>query len=255
MRPSGLLTLLTDFGTRDPFVGVMKGVVLARFPGARMIDLAHELPPQDVAAGAFWLARAFPWFPPGTVHVAVVDPGVGTSRAALVACAEGHTFVGPDNGLLAEAASADPDATYFRVDLDSLGLTPQGSTFHGRDVFAPLGALLASGALSPEEVGPPAMTMVESPVPRPLAFAGGTVGVVVVVDHFGNLLTNLAACPAREVLVAGRPARVVTTYGEGEPGEPIALVNAWGFWEIAVHGGNAARSLGASGGAVVTVRA
>jgi hypothetical protein len=247
MTTHGLVTLLTDFGLSDPFVGVLHGVLATRAPGVRVIDLAHGIPPQDVAAGAFWLARSLPYFPWGTVHVAVVDPGVGTSRAAAVVEANGHVLVGPDNGLLAEAAALAPGARSFAVDLEKLSLAPRGSTFHARDVFAPVAAELATGRLAPQDVGPP-LVLAPSPVPR----SDGRTGVVVVVDRYGNLLTNVpASASASRVLVAGRGLRIVGAYAEASPGEAVGLVNAWGFFELAVRDGDAARTLGLGPRAVV----
>lgn len=246
------ITLLTDFGLADPFVGVMKGVIAALAPGARTIDLTHQIPPQDVAAGAFWLAHSVPYFPRGTVHLAVVDPGVGTARRALAAWGRGHFFVAPDNGLLDRIVPSlesihvlDADALGEMLRQALPGARPRSTTFHGRDVFAPAAALLGRGetlaALGPALSGEPPVTLGAQP-PR-----------VEVVDRFGNLITNVpwppdgvgpGEAPAL-VRVRGRVARWVETYGEAEPGECVALLGSVGTVEIAVRDGSAAHELGA----------
>ncbi|MCA8954230.1 MAG: SAM-dependent chlorinase/fluorinase, partial [Planctomycetes bacterium] len=142
-RPAGVVTLLTDFGLRDPYVGVMKGAVLRSNPKAVLVDLGHELPPQDVASGAFALAAAVGRFPSGTVHVAVVDPGVGTARRLLAVAAHEAFWLAPDNGLLSDVLAADPGAEARAVDCERLGLVAESRTFHGRDLFAPIAGWLA----------------------------------------------------------------------------------------------------------------
>lgn len=245
---SGVVTLLTDFGTRDPFVGLMKGVLAALAPAARPIDLTHELPPQDVAAGAFWLRQSVPYFPRGTVHLAVVDPGVGTNRRAVAFEARGQLFVGPDNGLFTDVL---PEASAVHV-LDPARLRevlraalpdarPTSATFHGRDVFSPAAALLARGepltALGPElpEGRDGLQTLGERP-PR-----------VEVIDRFGNLITNVPwraeDGPAR-VSIRGRTLAWVRTYGEAPFGACVALLGSFGTVEIAVREGSAAETLG-----------
>ena len=187
------MTLLTDFGLSDPFVGVMKGVVLSRARGSALVDLTHDIEPGRIADAAFWLAQAYPWFPAGTVHLAVVDPGVGTSREALVVRAAGHLFVGPDNGLFEVVLRRVKSFECRRMDLGRLGLVPQSSTFHGRDVFAPVAGLLASRRLDFEGIGPRHEPLATQRVPEPRAVAGGFEGEVLVVDRFGNLITNVEA--------------------------------------------------------------
>jgi len=246
MRPC--VTLLTDFGTRDGFVGAMKGVLASRSPSVSIHDISHEIEPGDVRAGAYALATAAPWFPEGTVHVAVVDPGVGTARAALVLAHGGQFFVGPDNGLLSLAAP-EPDET-VRLDRPELFLQPVSATFHGRDVFAPIAARLANGA-SPGELGSAVDDMVRLVVPPVAHVAGRVVGQVAHVDRFGNLMTNIPATELGDrshqcTVRIGRAAirGVARTYGDGAPNELVAVINGGRYLEIAVCGRSAATVLG-----------
>jgi S-adenosylmethionine hydrolase len=247
---SGVVTLLTDFGLTDPFVGLVKVAILGRCPGARIVDLCHLLPPFSPAAGAFWLERASRSCPPGTVHVAVVDPGVGTGRRLLAGIAAGQAFLGPDNGLL--GAILTPDDPVRVIDparYGAFGLGPPSATFHGRDVLGPLAGELAAGRLALADLGPPAGTWVPSPVPRPVERAGRWEGAVILVDHYGNAFTNLpsellAGRPAAALSVAGRRVPVVGTYGEAVPGTAVAVANSFGVLEIAIVTGDAGRELG-----------
>lgn len=255
LAPSGIVTLLTDFGTRDPFAGVMKGVVLARCPRAAIVDLTHEIEPQAIGAGAFWIGQAYRYFPPGSVHVAVVDPGVGSERRALVVRADEQLFVGPDNGILEVVLRRAGAFEARAIALESLGLKQPSRTFHGRDVFAPVAGSLAAGALAFEDVGP-----VVEPVATqwvPVASVGGrsALGEVVVIDRFGNLVTNLEALalPRALVTVAGRALPVVGTYADVEPGALAALIGSFGQLEIAERDGSAARTLSAQRGMPVRV--
>lgn len=256
-RPAPLVTLLTDFGLTDPFVGVMKGALLRRLPHARVVDLCHGIAPQSVREGAYWLDRCPPWFPPGTVHVAVVDPGVGSARQVLAARLFGQIFVAPDNGLLSERLLAAPDAEVRAVDVERLGLRPASATFHGRDVFAPLAALLARGARRLTELGP-ACVPVASALPRPRAAGATLEGEIVTVDRFGNLISNvdrtaLGERAPRGVRLAGRDLPVVRTYADAAPGALVALVNAFECIEVAERDGNAAERLALGPGAQLTV--
>ncbi|MFZ9708801.1 MAG: SAM hydrolase/SAM-dependent halogenase family protein [Steroidobacteraceae bacterium] len=261
-RASGVITLTSDFGLRDPFVGVMKGRILARHPGAHIVDLTHDIVAHWPAEAGFWLARSFDYFPSGSVHVAVVDPGVGTARDILVVEARGHVFLAPDNGLLAPVLTRDPQAIARRIDsapLVSLGIARPSATFHGRDIFAPLAAELARGAIQAATLGPVTAQIVPSWVDEPQRSMDRVSGMVITVDHFGNLLTNIDRSFLEGIVdplvVAGHlsvPLR--RTYGDVRPGEPIALVNSFDVVEIAVAEGRAAEVLGLSRGAPVTVR-
>ncbi len=259
---SGVITITTDFGHQGPFVGVMKGCMLARFPGARIIDLTHEIVVHWPAEAGFWLARAFGYFPAGTVHVAVVDPGVGTSRSILAVRAGGHFFLAPDNGLLAPVVSRGSDALIVRLgiaELSRIGVHHPSATFHGRDIFAPVAAEIAAGRCQPETLGERVSTLVPSWVDEPTVEPRSVSGVVISIDHFGNLITNIDTALIERfrlpLVHAGNHAfPLLRTYGEARPGEYLALVNSFGVVEIARAENNAAEGLGLSRGAPVVVR-
>ncbi len=266
-KASGVITLTTDFGLEDPFVGVMKGRILSRFAAARIVDLTHGVPAQRPREAGFWLARCFEYFPAGTVHVAVVDPGVGTERAIVCTVAAGHALLAPDNGLLAPICARHPDAETVELAparLAALGIDRVSATFHGRDIFAPLAAELASGRMAPEGLGDGRLgpNVVSGAPERFMADPGAgrcvLAGSVVTVDHFGNLITDiegkeLPAPEHLEVRIAGHTLRLRRTYGQGQPGELLALVNSFDVLEIAEREGSAAGTLGVGRGAPVTV--
>ena len=258
--PDPIITLTTDFGRRAPYVAAVKGVVASLCPTARVSDLSHDIPPHDVAHGSFFLAGAVPYWPAGSIHVAVVDPGVGSARAALYACAGGRHFLAPDNGVLTGVLDALGGPTAVRrVENRGWFRDAVSPTFHGRDVFAPVAARLAAGAPA-DDLGPP-VDFVRLPVP-PTAVAPGQVGgAVAFVDDFGNLLTNVRAgelaglCGAIAVRVGGvEIVGVRRTYADAEPGELFALVSSFDTLEIAVAHGSAARRLGVGVGAAVVAR-
>jgi S-adenosyl-L-methionine hydrolase (adenosine-forming) len=263
-QPCGVITLTTDFGHKGPFVAVMKGVMLGRFPEARIVDLTHETDVHFPAEAGFWLSRSYRYFPAGTVHVAVVDPGVGTQRDIVVLACDGHAFVAPDNGLLAPIADR-PGAAAYRLALDRVpGLDPSrvSATFHGRDIFAPIGAELAAGRIAPSGLGPRAEAVVPSWIEEPRVAGGSVHGVVVAVDHFGNLITNidrshLAELPSGDVVVqaAGREFTLRRTYGDVRPGDYLALINSFEVLELARAERSAAESLGLGRGAPVVATA
>jgi len=261
-EPSGVITITTDFGHQGPFVGVIKGCILARFPQARIVDLTHEIVVHWPAEAGFWLARAFGYFPAGTVHVAVVDPGVGTSRNILAVCAGGHYFVAPDNGLLAPVVSRAGDALMVRLgagELTRLGLPRPSATFHGRDIFAPVGAELAGGRWRLADLGQRVSTLVPSWVDDPAIEARSITGLVITIDHFGNLITNIDAALIERfrlplVHAGNHSFPLLRTYGDVRPGEYLALVNSFGVLEIARAEESAAEGLGLSRGAPVVVR-
>lgn len=258
--PSGIVTLTTDFGHRGPFVGVLKGAILRRFPVAQIVDLTHEIRVHCPAEAGFWIERSYRYFPPGTVHLAVVDPGVGTEREVLLAVGDGHAFLAPDNGLLGDVIASVRGAVY-RVDrarLKSLGIERLSATFHGRDLFAPLAAELAANRVAPSSLGAPAESYVRSPVEPPVRRAGAVHGTVVAVDRFGNLITNVRAAdlaPFRqpEVRAAGHRIRFGRTYGEAAIGELLALIDSFDALEIAATERNAAERLGLGHGDPVVV--
>jgi S-adenosylmethionine hydrolase len=261
-RPSGVITITTDFGHQGPFVGVIKGCMLARFPEARLVDLTHEIVVHWPAEAGFWLARAFGYFPGGTVHIAVVDPGVGTSRNIVAVRAGGHYFLAPDNGLLAPVVARTSDPLIVRLgaaQLAHLGIHHPSATFHGRDIFAPVAAELAAGRCRIEDLGDAVKTLVPSWVEDPTVETRSVTGVVITIDHFGNLITNIDA-PLIErfrlpLVHAGNHAfRLLRTYGDTRPGEYLALINSFGVLEIARAENSAAEGLGLSRGAPVVVR-
>lgn len=248
--PSGLVTLLTDFGLSDPFVGVMKGVLLAAHPELKIVDLTHGIAAGSIAEGAFWLERSYRYFPAGSVHCTVVDPGVGSSRAAVVVAADGHYFVGPDNGLLAEVTLHAPHVETRAIDLAHHGLTRASHTFHGRDVFAVIAGRIASGRLPFAQVGQLLHLQVPSPIPGVVSEGDGFSGNVLTVDHFGNLITTLRASevlPAAgqpfRVQIAGQLLRSVRTFAEAQPGELVTLIGSFDAIEVVVRDGSAAERL------------
>lgn len=253
-----LIALLTDFGTRDPFVGVMKGVILGRCEDARIVDLTHEISPQNVVEGAFWLERSVPYFPAGTVFVAVVDPGVGSERRGVVAYADEKVFVAPDNGLVTAIVERASDWTAREIDVNRLGLPEPSATFHGRDVFAPVAAEIAAARLEPSGIGTRVERLSPSPLMPARASAQEVVGAVVTIDHFGNLITNIDGALLRaagEIVVAVGNASlsVARTYADIEPGACAGVVNSFGMLEIARREGSAAQTLDSQRGDRVVV--
>jgi S-adenosyl-L-methionine hydrolase (adenosine-forming) len=261
-KPSGVVTITTDFGHQGPFVGVMKGVILSRFPQARLIDLTHEIVVHWPAEAGFWLSRSFEYFPQGTVHVAVVDPGVGTSRDIVAVVAGGHLFLAPDNGLLAPVVARHPQASIIRLDLEKLermGVSRPSATFHGRDIFAPVASECAAGRWHPRELGQSVRTLIPAWVDEPSVDASGVAGVVMTIDHFGNLITNIDASLIErfanpQVRAGNHLFPLLRTYGDVQPGEYLALVNSFGVVEIARAEQSASEGLGLSRGAPVTIR-
>jgi S-adenosylmethionine hydrolase len=249
-----LVTLTTDFGTRDGYVGAMKGVILTLAPDAQLVDITHDIPRHDVAAAAFALAQAVPHFPPGTIHVAVVDPGVGGARAAVIVDAGAQLFVGPDNGLFSLVAPAPHrvhaiTAAGFRRD-------QVAATFHGRDLFAVAAGRLAAGA-GPEEAGPAASLTGVLALPRHGPAPAGRWATVVHVDAFGNLITDAGPedLPASARFRVGGIliARLSTTFESVGKGEPVAYIGSGNTVEIAVREGNASAVLKVGRGAIVTI--
>jgi len=253
-----IITLLTDFGLADAYVGVMKGVVLGIAPDSQLVDLSHRVPPQDVRAGAFLLMTAYAYFPAGTVHLAVVDPGVGTERRIVAIRAGGHLFVGPDNGLLRWAVDRAGGAeTIVAVENPAYRLSQTSTTFHGRDVIAPAAAHLATG-VPLGALGPPVASLTGNPFPQPQRRANALIGEIVYVDHYGNCITNLPhpapATTATTVEVAGRRLPLVATYAARQPGDILAVTGSSGYVEIAIPNGNAAQRLSLTTGTEVVLQ-
>jgi S-adenosylmethionine hydrolase len=260
-RANGLVTLTTDFGWREPFVGIMKGVMLSRAPELRFVDMAHEVSAFQPIEAGFWMSRALKFFPAGTVHMAVVDPGVGTPRDILVALAESQALIAPDNGLLAPLSVRGHIERIVRVDparLVQFGITDVSATFHGRDVFAPLAAELAAGRCLPDDLGEVVASVSTRGWPPTTARAdGGVDGVIVAADRFGNLISNIEA-PAvmalntPTVAIAGLKLPLKRTYGESMAGEYLGLINSFGVLEVARSRGNAAKGLDLGVGAAIS---
>ncbi len=256
--PSGVVTLTTDFGLQDPYVGIVHGVILGRAPAARVVDLCHAIPPQSVERATFFLAHARAYFPVGTVHVAVVDPGVGSTRRILVAEDQGSAFLAPDNGLLDGVLGAG--ARVRALDVERFALPGASRTFHGRDVFAPAAAAIASG-LAPLEAGfGPEVAPLRGPVRNARVEGDRGAAAVLFADHFGNLVLDVRAEELEPdpsawcVDLDGRDLPVRGTYADAAPGEMLALVDSFGALEIAVRDGDAAARTGLSAGDSVTLR-
>lgn len=241
----GPITLLTDFGTADGYVGEMKGVLATLAPGVPIVDIAHDIPPQDVQAARLTVERYWRRFPPGSIHLVVVDPGVGSDRAAIAVESDERFLVGPDNGVLSAALTAAAKCVALPVPPDA------APTFHGRDVFAPVVARLATGAVFSTLGEPTSATMLRTPVAE--RTTTGWHGAIIAIDRFGNAITNLPPDASR-VSVSGRELRVVRTYSDLREGEAGALVGSSGLVEIAVRNGSAARELGLTRGATAEGR-
>ncbi|OGR15865.1 MAG: hypothetical protein A2X81_13920 [Desulfobacterales bacterium GWB2_56_26] len=260
-----ILTLLTDFGLNDEYVGVVKGVILTYAPDAHIVDITHLVPPQNVRAASHQLARAYPYFPPGTVHLVVVDPGVGTSRAILAVAADGQYFVGPDNGVFTPVFLRATSLTVHQVTASHLFLSKVGTTFHGRDIMAPVAARLAAG-LDLNTVGPamPVQDCIHAHYGKTIRKGGMLLGEILHVDRFGNLCTNISRqevesfAAGREVVVKVGEKIVIPlrhSYAKQAIGKLLALYDSHDHLEIAVNRGNAALELNMVVGATVAVTA
>jgi len=262
MHPSGVITITTDFGHKGPFAAIMKGVILGRFPEAKIVDLAHDIPAQWPPEAGFWVARSYKWFPEGSVHLAIVDPGVGTERDILVVECDGHIFMAPDNGLLAQLIENCGNSQVYKLVLEklsSLNLPAPSATFHGRDIFAPVAAELASGHIVVADITEPTNDWTPGWIDEPDVTPEKVTGVIVTVDTFGNLISNIDASlvsdfknPIAEI--AGHHIEMQTTYGRVQPGDYLALTNSFGVVEVARAEGSAADGLGSARGAPLIIR-
>ena len=233
-----MISLLTDFGTGDYFVGAVKGAILSVNPSAVIVDITHEIPPQDVAAGAFTLLAAYKTFPPRTIHMAVVDPGVGSTRRPIIVSANEQFFVGPDNGLFTYICDREPSHRIIHVTAERFFRRDVSTTFHGRDIFAPVAAALSNG-VAVEEFGPEIDDAVRLPsLETPLR--------IIHIDRFGNCVTNITRDRSPgEIVVKGRTIREFRRfYGEGDEASLFAIWGSAGFLELSVNGGSAAQVLG-----------
>jgi S-adenosylmethionine hydrolase len=255
-----LITLTTDFGTGSPYVAEMKGVILSAAPAATIVDLSHAIPPQDVRTAAMLLAQMTRHFPPETIHIAVVDPGVGTERRLVCVEADRRFYLAPDNGLLTLVVRGARRMAAREIAESSLWRAEVSATFHGRDILAPVAAALALG-LATERVGPLAEDLVEIVWPEPQVGDRTIAGEIVLVDAFGNAISNIPGTLLTDILRRGVRvqagdlpyARLVATYGEATPGTLVALVGSSGWLELAVVNGNAAGQFGLQAGTPVTV--
>lgn len=241
---SGIITLLTDFGNRDGFVGIMKGVILNIFPEARIIDISHEIEPQNLSEAAFVLKNSFKFFREGTVHVVVVDPGVGSGRRIICVSAAGHLFLAPDNGVLKLIFADYPTAKVWEVTNKNYFLSEISQTFHGRDIFAPVAAHLAKG-LEIEKLGNTCDGYTEGPPIKFEEHSDKIVGEIIYHDHFGNLISNIPGAGLKKkqavrVYIKNHEIQgLVSSYADGKNDAPIALIGSSGYLEIALNLGNA----------------
>ena len=255
-----VITLLTDFGTADYYVGAVKGALLSVNPSVTIVDLTHEIPPQDVAEGAFTLLAAYKTFPAGTIHVAVVDPGVGSTRRPIIVSANEQFFVGPDNGIFTYIYDREPAHQVFHVTAEKYFRQPTSTTFHGRDIFAPVAAALSKGA-KPKAFGPEITNEIrlDNPLTPVVQNDGNIEGRIIHIDRFGNCITNitcnLLADDHATLFVKEKPiTNFRKFFGEDPTTELFAIWGSAGFLEIAVNGGSAALTLGAKRGEPVVVQ-
>jgi len=259
-----IITLTTDFGTNDHFIGTMKGVILAIEPEAQIIDICHSVQAFDVLDGALTISQAYSYFPSGTVHMVVVDPGVGTARRPLVVTSERHHFVAPDNGVLSLIYQREQRLSVRHVTGEHYFLQPVSNTFHARDVFSPVAAYLAKG-VDPMKFGEEVTDFVRFSAPKPKPVNENTLrGVVLKVDRFGNLITNITPQDAPmlfveepgafKIVVGPREIREIKdAYAEGAPGEVFGILGSMGYLEIAANRGAAAQLLGVGKGTDVNI--
>jgi S-adenosyl-L-methionine hydrolase (adenosine-forming) len=257
-----IVTLTTDFGLNDHFVGALKGVILNIVPDANIVDICHTVQAFDILDGALALAQSYAYFPPRTVHLVVVDPGVGSARRPILATSEMHNFVAPDNGVLSLMYAREQRLSVRHISAEHYFLQPVSNTFHGRDIFAPVAAYLAKG-VDQEKFGEEVTDYVRFNAPKPKPIDATSVrGVVLRVDRFGNLITNFtpqdapalfqANVPPFKMVVGKREVTSMrTNYAEGAPGELFAIVGSMGFIEIAANRGSAAQTTGAAKGSEV----
>ena len=264
MSESRIVTFTTDFGLSDPFVGIMHGVVLNIHPETTIVDISHAVPSYDVHDGAWTIAQAYRFFPPRTVHVVVVDPGVGSLRRPIIVETDDYVFVAPDNGVLSLVEAREPKFSVRHITAERYFLQPVSQTFHGRDIFAPVAGWLSKG-VAPAEFGPEVLDQVRLPLPAVERTGGNSLrGVVLKVDKFGNLITNISAQDMPELFtpsppwfslrVAGRTVtRLHQSYAEGGEDELFAIVGSSGYLEIAARQASAAEKLVAEVGTPVEI--
>ena len=259
MKPSGIITLTSDFGLSDPYVAMMKGVILSINPSAVLVDLTHMVRAGSIAQAAALLYDAFIYYPMGTVHLAVIDPGVGSGRRPIAAAAEGHFFVGPDNGIFWPVIQDDAESTAVRLQESRFFLPAISRTFHGREIFAPVAAHLSLG-VALESLGPRIEDPVRLMLPKPHTSQEVFSGEIVRVDNFGNLITNIPSKELGQFLGSGRARfevgnlvirKLSGTYADAEEGEPLALINSSNMLEIAVNLGRASEYIRVKDGEII----
>jgi hypothetical protein len=262
---TAVITLTTDFGTNDHFVGAMKGVILELAPDAQIIDISHAVQAFDILDGALTISQAYSYFPSGTVHMVIVDPGVGTTRRPIILTGERHVFVAPDNGVLSLVYSREERLSVRHVTAEHYFLKERSNTFHARDIFAPVAANLAKGVTA-DRFGDEVTDYVRFGAPRPKPVDERTLrGVVLKVDRFGNLITNITPQDAPRLFAAQPPSfkiaigtkgsatRMCASYADGGPGEVFGILGSMGFLEISTNRGSAFQLLGAGKGSEVNV--
>ncbi|MFQ5818108.1 MAG: S-adenosyl-l-methionine hydroxide adenosyltransferase family protein [Terriglobia bacterium] len=255
-----LITLLTDFGSADYYVGAMKGAILNVNPEAEIIDITHDVTPHDILDAAFTLAQVYPYYPTRTVHLVVVDPGVGTTRRPILASGDNHYFIAPDNGVLSFIYPQQEKLTVREISAEHYFLSPVSQTFHGRDIFSPVAAYLSKG-IEPYQFGEEIANFVRLQVPKPQALhAKAFKGIVLKIDRFGNAITNISRGDVPALFADQTPAfklkvgqkeisKLVRAYGEGGQNEVFAILGSSGYLELATNRGAAARLLGINRGA------
>ena len=260
--PSGIITLMTDFGTSDHYIGVMKGVILNINPQVQIVDITHAIPPQDIHGAAFLIDSAHRYFPTETVHVIVVDPGVGSERRAIVCRTETAYFVCPDNGILSHILRREERIHTVAADNSAYFLPQVSNTFHGRDIFAPIAAHLSRG-VSIDKLGSPVAQPVQFPIPQPQVTDRAIIGQVIWIDSFGNLVTDisheiLGSLQERNSIVicagSARIDHINRSYAESAVGEALAIIGSFNRLEISINQGNAAQTLGLKRGDTITIR-
>jgi S-adenosylmethionine hydrolase len=259
-----IVTLTTDFGLNDHFVGTIKGVILGIEPEAQIVDICHSVQAFDILEGALALAQSYSYFSSRTVHLVVVDPGVGSARRPILATSDRHNFVAPDNGVLSLIYAREERVNVRHITSDHYFLQPLSNTFHARDIFAPVAAYLAKG-VDPEKFGEPITDFVRFNAPKPKAMDAHTLrGVVLKVDRFGNLVTNFTAedvpalfqpqPPSFKIVVGKREVTgMKTNYAEGAPGEVFAILGSMGYLEIAANRAAAVQLVGSGKGTEVNI--
>lgn len=264
MEPRPLITLTTDFGYKDPFVGIMKGVILSINPSVRIADITHDISPQNILEAAFTLEMSYRYFPHKTIHVVVVDPAVGSKRKPLLVATDYHYFVGPDNGVFSRVYSSSESCKVFEITAEHYFLPTKSSTFHGRDVFAPAAAWFSKG-LDTEKFGDLIHDYVTIPAPVPKTEGKNLLeGEVIHVDHFGNAITNVDLQIIKELLrgQTGRNLKVLVKdieaskkkyYSDAENKKLYSLINSFGYLELFVKGGSASENFGIAVGEKVKV--